>query len=125
MRNRSSGRAAEKRENKKVLFCDRPPWATRVPQNEPTRTGSCRRSFSRCSSDISKTLDSQIIIRLLDCDLVIADLSSLNPNVFYEIGIRHMIQKPIIHMYLEGTKIPFDVAPYRAIRFKLSHPQGP
>lgn len=62
-------------------------------------------------------IDSQMIARLLDDDLVIADLSELNANAFYEIGIRHMTQKPIIHMFLVGTKIPFDVGPYRAIAF--------
>jgi hypothetical protein len=45
-------------------------------------------------------IDAQLIERLLMADLVIADLSFLNPNVFYEIGIRHMTQKPIIHMQL-------------------------
>jgi hypothetical protein len=48
---------------------------------------------------------------------VIADLRLFNPNAFYEIGIRHMAQKPIIHMQLAGEGIPFDVSLYRAIRF--------
>jgi hypothetical protein len=48
-------------------------------------------------------IDAQIINALLNADLVIADLSTLNPNAFYEIGIRHMAQKPIIHM-LSDTK---------------------
>jgi hypothetical protein len=51
-------------------------------------------------------------------------MSLLNANAFYEMGIRHMIQKPIIHMYLEGGKIPFDVAPHRAIPFSYSHPDS-
>jgi hypothetical protein len=46
----------------------------------------------------------------------------LNANAFYEMGIRHMKQKPIIHMYRDGDKIPFDVAPYRAIPFSFVHP---
>jgi hypothetical protein len=58
-------------------------------------------------------IDSQIITSLLDAELVIADLSFLNPNAFYEIGIRHMVQKPIIHMFIEGTDLPFDVKPFR------------
>jgi hypothetical protein len=33
-----------------------------------------------------------------------------------------MKQKPIIHMYRAGDKIPFDVAPYRAIQFSYVHP---
>jgi hypothetical protein len=60
-----------------------------------------------------------MIRRLLTADLVIADLSTHNPNAFYEIGIRHMVQKPIIHMIKEGEKIPFDVSPYSTILFSL------
>jgi hypothetical protein len=65
---------------------------------------------------------SQVINRLLDAELVIADMSLLNANAFYEMGIRHMKQKPIIHMYRAGDPIPFDVAPHRAIPFSYSHP---
>lgn len=60
---------------------------------------------------------------LLTADLVIADLSGLNPNAFYEIGIRHMAQKPIIHMQLADEKIPFDVSVYRAIKFSRTRPR--
>src|SRR5262249_37568258 len=67
-------------------------------------------------------IDSQVINHLLDAALVIADMSLLNANAFYEMGIRHMKQKPIIHMYQEGGKIPFDVAPHRAIPFSYAHP---
>jgi len=47
----------------------------------------------------------------LDADLVIADMSLLNANAFYEIGLRHMERKPIIHMFRSGEVIPFDVKP--------------
>jgi len=53
---------------------------------------------------------------------VIADMSFQNANAFYEMGIRHMKRKPIIHMFLDGDDIPFDVKPYRAIPFKYNHP---
>jgi hypothetical protein len=68
-------------------------------------------------------IDVQMIDHLLSAELVIADLSFLNPNVFYEIGIRHMAQKPIIHMQLATEKPPFDVSLYRAIKFSLVKPQ--
>ena len=55
-------------------------------------------------------IDAQLINDLLNADLVIADLSFLNPNVYYEIGIRHMAQKPIIHMQLATQKPPFDLS---------------
>lgn len=64
-------------------------------------------------------INAQVIDRLLNSRLVIADLSMLNPNVFYEIGIRHMVEKPIIHLQREDDPIPFDVAIYRAIKFSL------
>mgnify|MGYP003877561775 CR=1 FL=1 len=38
----------------------------------------------------------QIIDHLIKDDLVIADLSEHNPNVFYELAIRHVTNKPVI-----------------------------
>jgi hypothetical protein len=68
-------------------------------------------------------IDAQMINDLLNAELVIADLSLLNPNVFYEIGIRHMAQKPIIHMQLTSERPPFDVSLYRAIKFARTRPK--
>jgi hypothetical protein len=67
-------------------------------------------------------IDAQLISDLLNAELVIPDLSSLNPNAFYEIGIRHMAQKPIIHMQIVGEQIPFDVSLYRSIKFSRRKP---
>jgi hypothetical protein len=67
-------------------------------------------------------IDAQVITALLNADLVVADLTTLNPNAFYEIGIRHTIQKPIIHMRLENQPIPFDVASFRTISFSRKRP---
>ncbi len=67
-------------------------------------------------------IDAQVIQHLLDSDLVIADLSRENPNAFYEIGIRHMAQKPIIHMQLVDEKVPFDVSLYRTLKFSRARP---
>jgi hypothetical protein len=61
-----------------------------------------------------------VLIDLRDAELVIADLSELNPNAFYELGIRHARLKPTIHMAVEGMRLPFDNAGYRAVRFDLS-----
>jgi hypothetical protein len=38
-------------------------------------------------------IDSQVITKVLDADLVIADLTLKNPNAFYELGLRHMAEK--------------------------------
>jgi hypothetical protein len=64
-------------------------------------------------------ITSQMINDLLDAELVIADLALLNPNAFYEIGIRHMAEKPIIHLNPDKTTIPFDLAHFRTVHYSL------
>lgn len=63
-----------------------------------------------------------IIERLLEDDLVVADLTSLNPNVFYEVAVRHAVRKPIVHLITAGEEIPFDIANMRAVSYALDDP---
>ena len=65
-------------------------------------------------------IDSQVITRLIEAELIIADITGRNANAFYELGIRHMLQKPVIHLYRRGDSIPADIAPYRAVEFDYS-----
>lgn len=65
-----------------------------------------------------KILDNDIITdSILDmlrkADLVIADLTDKNPNVFYELGYRAALNLPIIQIITEGQTIPFDVSGIR------------
>ncbi len=62
----------------------------------------------------------KVIADIFQSDLVVSDLSELNPNAFYELGIRHAASKPTIHMATQGTKLPFDNLGYRAILFDKS-----
>ena len=59
----------------------------------------------------------QIIQHLLEDILVIADLSDSNPNVFYELAIRHASKLPFIQIIQEGEKIPFDNFNMRTIPY--------
>jgi len=65
------------------------------------------------------SINSQVINRLWDATLVIADMSFLNANAFYELGIAHMRRRPTIHMIHKDSQIPFDQVPYRAIEFAI------
>lgn len=60
-------------------------------------------------------ITTQIINYLLRSRLVIADLSFHNPNVFYELAIRHMVKKPVVQIIQQGEKVPFDVGQVRTI----------
>lgn len=67
--------------------------------------------------DESGNITSQVIDHLLTDPMVVADFWGNNPNVFYELALRHAIRLPVIHLYQEP--IPFDVHQMRAI--KLDH----
>jgi hypothetical protein len=55
-------------------------------------------------------------------DLVIADLSRLNANVMYELGVRHGLGKPCILMAHQGQSLPFDLLDLRTIFYEFSLP---
>lgn len=60
-------------------------------------------------------ITSQVIQHVVNDPLVIADLTERNPNVFYELAIRHAIRKPLVQIITKGESIPFDVAGTRTI----------
>lgn len=64
-------------------------------------------------------ITSQIVSLLMDADLVIADLTTNNANVFYELSLRHAIGKPVIHMAAAGTPLSFDVRDNRTIFYTM------
>ncbi|MGB9977871.1 hypothetical protein [Methanobacterium sp.] len=61
-------------------------------------------------------ITSQTIQHIVDDPLVIADLTSQNPNVFYELAICHAMKKPLVQIIRKGEKIPFDIASTRIIQ---------
>lgn len=65
-------------------------------------------------------ITTQIIRHIISDHLVIADLTDQNPNVFYELAIRHAFKKPIIQMILDGQKLPFDIMGIRTIKYNLN-----
>ena len=65
-------------------------------------------------------ITSQVIQRIVEDPLVIADLSEWNPNVFYELALRHALRKPLVQLIAEGERIPFDVAAMRTVSFDVT-----
>lgn len=65
----------------------------------------------------SNKITEEIEDYLKNSELVIVDLSSHNPNVFYELGYRHALQRPTITMIKNGESIPFDLSAYRTIHY--------
>lgn len=63
--------------------------------------------------------------RLLLCEYAVADLTSANANVFYELGVRHAARpRSTITLFAEdGGQLPFDVRMLRALPYRLA-PNG-
>jgi hypothetical protein len=60
-------------------------------------------------------ITSQVIQHIMNDPLVVADLTGRNPNVFYELALRHALRKPLVQIIKRGEQIPFDVAGTRTI----------
>ena len=69
------------------------------------------------ADNISKAgmITSQIIDYIVNAGLVICDLSFHNPNVFYELSLRHSTKKPTVHIIRKKDGIPFDINDFRTI----------
>jgi uncharacterized protein DUF4071 len=65
--------------------------------------------------------------RLILCRFAVADLTTANANVFYELGIRHAARPgSTVLIYAEGRgQLPFDVAPLRALPYRLDSSGAP
>src|SRR6056297_391725 len=56
------------------------------------------------------SITSQIIQTTVESELVIADLTGHNPNVFYELAVRHATGQPYIQLIESTESIPFDIS---------------
>jgi len=64
----------------------------------------------------------QVIEHILNARLVIADLSFHNPNVFYELCLRHATRLPTVQIKRTVDTIPFDLNQYRTIPIETRDP---
>jgi tetratricopeptide (TPR) repeat protein len=59
--------------------------------------------------------------RLILCEYAVADLTTANANVFYELGLRHAVRPwSTVLIFAEGGRLPFDVGLLRALPYKLA-----
>lgn len=69
------------------------------------------------------SINDRVVRNVYESDLVIANLTKLNPNVMYELAIRYSFAKPAIVIAEKGTLLPFDVTTENTI-FYINDPQG-
>ncbi|MEZ3454017.1 MAG: hypothetical protein K1W17_06565, partial [Oscillospiraceae bacterium] len=69
-------------------------------------------------------ISDQIIMKIFDgiinCEMAICDLSSNNPNVLYELGLRHAYDKPVVLIHDDRTNRIFDIQGISIIQYRSS-----
>ena len=69
---------------------------------------------------VGGTIHKPMFERLQLCEFAVADVTSGNPNVFYELGIRHALRPYTTALvYQRDYALPFDVASMRALPYDL------
>ena len=59
--------------------------------------------------------------RLILCPFAVADLTTANANVFYELGVRHAVRPgSTVLLFAKGGRLPFDVAGLRSLPYELN-----
>lgn len=78
----------------------------------------CERSSIRTGAFIK-----DILTKLNQADVVLADLTDMNPNVFYELGVRHTLTNRTILVSRNLDDVPSDLKQYGVITYDTS-PSG-
>jgi hypothetical protein len=98
-----------------------PAWFKSV--RDSVEKAACEANFT---AEVSKDLATpgfitdQIWHGIRRCDVVVADISEHNPNVFYELGLAHGLGKEVVLITQTGEKAPFDISTARRITYNVS-----
>ncbi len=70
---------------------------------------------------LTKPLMDKIREQILAAEVILADISGGNPNVFYEIGLAHAFSKPVIFLTQDDPEnAPVDIRQFEFIRYDLA-----
>jgi hypothetical protein len=84
--------------------------------------GSAERVGLRCKRADELIHDAEIMQEVIDhikrARVIVAEVSDHNPNVFYEVGWAHALERPTILVARDGVSLPFDIAHINTVFYK-------
>ena len=80
----------------------------------------------RCD-EIAETgwIHSKMFRHIFESNVAVVDITLLNPNVFYELGVRHALNKHVtVLIRKSGTPSPFNIQGFQMLEYKLEDPEN-
>jgi len=80
----------------------------------------------RCD-EIAETgwIHSKMFKHIFEADVAVVDITALNPNVFYELGIRHALNKHVTVLIRKaGTPAPFNIQGFQMLEYNPESPES-
>jgi nucleoside 2-deoxyribosyltransferase len=91
---------------------------------KPTIEQRCNLRVERGDDELGSNVVMEDITKSIRrARLIVADLTGRNANVFYEVGIAHALNKPVLLMTQSIDDVPFDLRHRRALVYEYS-PRG-
>lgn len=83
-------------------------------------------AVERCLDvDAGGSIHEKMFAQIYEADMVLVDLTTGNPNVMYELGVRHALTKGITVMIKQpGCKVPFNISGYEAVEYNPTDPSS-
>lgn len=67
--------------------------------------------------DSQQNILRDVVTAIVESDVIVADLTGANPNVYYELGLAHALKKQVVLLSQDVTKAPFDLRSYRIVEY--------
>jgi hypothetical protein len=78
-------------------------------------------AVSRADSLLNqRNILADVVAGIAEADLIVADVTGLNPNVMYELGLAHGLGKRTVMITQDINELPFDLRPYRANEYTVN-----
>jgi hypothetical protein len=94
------------------------PWSDRIWEMLQETSASKGLRIERADNRYGPIVMEDVWSGIMECGLIIADVTGWNPNVFYELGIAHTVGKETILISQRVNRFPFDTQGLRHLLYE-------